>query len=563
MQSICIIRLSAIGDVCNAVAAVQAIQSSYSESQITWVVGRVEAELLRYLPGIRLVVFDKKRGWRAYRDLRRQLPETFDVLLSMQRSFRANLVTLCLKAKRKIGLPRQQAKEGHRWVVHEFAPDPLGPHVVDSFMAQARALGAEAEPRWLLPYGPDDDTRIDALLNPNRVKAHTETAEKQPLLVVSPSASKAERNWLPERYAEVMCHAAQAGFTLVLSGGPSKAEKQMAEAIIQAFNTLKPADAAIPVINLVGKTALTALLALFKRATLVITPDSGPAHMANSQGTMVLGLYAHSNPERTGPYHWRDQVVSVYQNAILDEYRQEAQHLPWGTRAHGKDLMARIAVDRVIAQFDAMTYPVLSAPVSTQVATPVAMPVAMPAATPAAATSTVSPTLPKRALFLDRDGVINQDLGFVHSRDEFHYLEGIFDLCRRFHQAGYALIVVTNQSGIGRGLYSEADFLALSDWMKDRFIVEGCPLTAVYYCPHHPREAEPPYRQDCHCRKPAPGMLLQAMQEHHITREGSLMIGNQATDIAAAEAAGIRGVLVETDQGGYTEIQPEPTTPIH
>lgn len=143
-----------------------------------------------------------------------------------------------------------------------------------------------------------------------------------------------------------------------------------------------------------------------------------------------------------------------------------------------------------------------------------------------------------RALFLDRDGVINVDRGYVSRPEDFEFVEGIFETCRRYQAQGYLLIVVTNQSGIARGLYSEQDFARLTDWMCERFREQGVTLTAVYHCPHHPDFGDPKTRH-CGCRKPAPGMLFRAIAEHHIDPARSIMIGDQPADMAAAAAAGI------------------------
>ena len=151
------------------------------------------------------------------------------------------------------------------------------------------------------------------------------------------------------------------------------------------------------------------------------------------------------------------------------------------------------------------------------------------------------------ALFLDRDGVINVDTGYLHRAEDCHFVAGIFDLVRRANEAGLPVFVVTNQAGIGRGYYSETQFLAFMDWMLARFAEHHAPLTKVYYCPHHPTDAVGDYRRHCACRKPGPGMLLEACREFAIDAAASTMIGNALSDMRAAEQAGIgrRIMLVE------------------
>ena len=154
-----------------------------------------------------------------------------------------------------------------------------------------------------------------------------------------------------------------------------------------------------------------------------------------------------------------------------------------------------------------------------------------------------------KALFLDRDGVVNVDHGYVFKSEEFEFIEGVFSTCKAFYDAGYKIIVVTNQSGIGRGYYSEADFFALNTWMKAQFTHHQIEITDVYFCPHHPKNALPAYLIDCNCRKPAPGMLLQGIKDHHIDPTLSVMVGDKLGDMQAAISANIRTkVLVRSGQ---------------
>lgn len=148
----------------------------------------------------------------------------------------------------------------------------------------------------------------------------------------------------------------------------------------------------------------------------------------------------------------------------------------------------------------------------------------------------------QRALFLDRDGVINFDAGYTCKIEEFRFIEGIFDLCRAARELGYLLVVATNQSGIGRGYFTEAAFMALTAWMQDRFLAEGAPLAAVYHCPFHP-DGLGQYRRQSDWRKPGPGMLLQAAKDLDLDLARSLMVGDSEIDIAAARAAGLAAAV--------------------
>ncbi len=157
---------------------------------------------------------------------------------------------------------------------------------------------------------------------------------------------------------------------------------------------------------------------------------------------------------------------------------------------------------------------------------------------------------PRRALFLDRDGVININHGYVHAPEQTDWVPGIFELVAKAHVRGYLPIVVTNQAGIGRGLYDEAAFLAYTAWMHAQFAARGTPLLASYWCPHHPGEGLGDYRVDCDCRKPRPGMLLQAIERFGIDPSRSLMIGDKQGDLDAAAAAGVPARLLREQDWG-------------
>jgi D-glycero-D-manno-heptose 1,7-bisphosphate phosphatase len=145
----------------------------------------------------------------------------------------------------------------------------------------------------------------------------------------------------------------------------------------------------------------------------------------------------------------------------------------------------------------------------------------------------------KPALFLDRDGVINIDHGYQHCIEGFEFVSGIFSLCQRFKRHNYELIVVTNQSGIARGYYSEQDFADLTSWMKTQFSQRNVPLSGVYYSPYHPQQGLGKYKKDSDCRKPKPGMLLQAAQDLEIDLHRSVMVGDSFSDMQAAYHAGV------------------------
>ena len=151
-----------------------------------------------------------------------------------------------------------------------------------------------------------------------------------------------------------------------------------------------------------------------------------------------------------------------------------------------------------------------------------------------------------KAIFLDRDGTLNIDYGYVHEIDNFKFIDGAIDALRELKKMGYMLVLVTNQSGIARGYFSEDQFLQLTEWMDWSLAEQDVDLDGIYYCPHHP-EGKGEYKEDCDCRKPKPGMLLQAIKELKIDPTQSIMVGDKVEDLKAGIGAKVKmNVLVRT-----------------
>lgn len=334
-RSLCLLRLSALGDAVHAVALVRDLQRAWPGLPITWVIGKGEAKLLEGLDGVEFVVFDKKAGLAGWRDLRRRLAgRRFDVLLNLQLALRAGLASTAIAADRRVGYDRGRSKEGHGLFINERIP-PGGHHVQDAFRQFLRPLGLEPGPvEWRLPVPAEAHAWAEA-----------ELPGDQPTLLVSPCSSHPLRNWRPERYAAVADHAAAQGWRVVLCGGRSELERGTADAILAAMQA--------PALDLVGKDTLKQLLALLGRATLVLTPDSGPTHMANAMGTAVLGLHACTDAERSGPYSDRRWCVNRYDEAARRFLGQSATALPWGKRVEFPGVMDLVEVADVIDRFEA------------------------------------------------------------------------------------------------------------------------------------------------------------------------------------------------------------------
>jgi heptosyltransferase I len=337
-RRICVLRLSALGDVCHTLPVVRALQDAWPQVQVTWVIGRLEHRLLGHLPDVEFVVFDKKAGTAAYRDLHRRLRgHRYDVLLHMQLAIRASLAAALVPADRKVGFDRARARELQWQFTNEHIAARRGEHVLDSLFGFAEHLGVrERSLRWDIPL---PDTALEY--------ARRAIPDGTPTLVVSPCSSHELRNWSAERYAAVADHAAaRHGLRVLICGGPSPLEKEYGARIESLMRQ--------PCVNLVGKDTLLEMLATLARATALVSPDSGPAHMATAVGTPVIGLYAATNPARSGPYFSRESSVDRYDAAARRFRGRPASELPWTTKIEEPGVMDLIATADVVERLDAL-----------------------------------------------------------------------------------------------------------------------------------------------------------------------------------------------------------------
>lgn len=336
---IAILRTSALGDVTHVVPLLRSLQSALPAARITWLIGKLERKLVGDIEDVEFVTFEKSRGLAGWHEVRRALRDRrFDVLLHMQVSMRANLLSLAVSAQRRIGYDRARSKELHGAFINERIAAQHGQHVLDALGSFAAPLGVQHhEIRWDIPLPAQD-----------LAWAQAQWPTDRPALIISPCSSHALRNWRAERYAAVADHAIKAlGMQVVLSGGRSADERHMGDAIL--------AHTRSPLIDLIGKDTLKGALAMYARAQLVLSPDSGPMHMANAMGTPVLGLHAATNPERSGPYSDRQWCVDRYDDAARTFLHKPASELPWGTRIQRPGVMDLISVDDVIERLEAFS----------------------------------------------------------------------------------------------------------------------------------------------------------------------------------------------------------------
>ncbi|MDN5923676.1 MAG: glycosyltransferase family 9 protein [Xanthomonadales bacterium] len=335
--SLCLLRTSALGDVTHVVPLLRRLQRTLPGCQLTWIIGKPERRLLGDIDGVEFITFDKSQGMAGWGAVHQQLRgRRFDALLHMQVALRANLLSLALSARRRIGYDRARSKDLHGLFINERIAEQPGQHVLDAMGSFADPLGVPAaSARWDIPI-PEEA----------QAWAREQCPDGPPVLLISPCSSHALRNWRAERYAAVANHAVKAlGMRIVLSGGPTAIEHAMGDAISAQLQG--------PALNLIGKDTLKRALALYQRASIVLTPDSGPMHMANAVGAPVLGLHAATNPERSGPYSDRRWCVNRYDAAARQYLGKVAAGIPWGTRIQRPGVMDLISVDDVIERLEA------------------------------------------------------------------------------------------------------------------------------------------------------------------------------------------------------------------
>jgi len=336
--SLCILRLSAIGDTCHVVPVVRALQRAWPTTRLTWIIGRTEARLMALLPGVEFITIDKSAGLAAMRTLHQALrARRFDVLLHMQLSLCASLSSLAVRAPMRLGFDRARARELQWLFTNRRIAPRRNEHVLDSFQGFLTALGLEPGPlEWNLPL-PAAACDYAARLIPDR----------HPTLIVSPCSSHVARNWRAERYAAIIDHAVQRhDMRVLLCGGRTSLELDMGRAIERLVR--------VPLINQIGRDTLPEMLALLARARALLSPDSGPVHMATMVATPVIGLYAATRLQRAGPYFSRQWCVDRYQAAAQRFRGRSAAQLPWHEKIEQPGVMDLIEVADVRERLDAL-----------------------------------------------------------------------------------------------------------------------------------------------------------------------------------------------------------------
>ena len=329
-REICIIMLSALGDAVHVLPVVNALKRAWPGTRITWVVQPVPYLLVKDHPAVdRLIVFRRRKGlsaWRSFADAAGQLRDRpFNLLLALQVYAKAGLLAALTPAERKIGFDRARARDLNWLVTSErIRPHPVQ-HVQDQYFEFLEHLGVDPEPvEWRIPISGAERAAQRAFFGDL----------DRPACAVVVGTSKAEKNWLPERYARTL-DALETDFGLrpVLVGGPSAAERRMADEVLSRTGAR--------VVDTLGDD-LRRLVWLLDGARLVLSPDTGPLHLARALDTPVVGLYGYTNPKRYGPYRkYLDLVVDGYARYPGEPYAPSMEYRPEG--------MARVTVEGVLA----------------------------------------------------------------------------------------------------------------------------------------------------------------------------------------------------------------------
>lgn len=331
-REICIVMLSAIGDAVHVLPVANALKRAWPECRITWIVQPVPHALVSAHPAIDdFVVFRRRRGvgaWRSYRDLARTLRgRSFDLLLALQVYFKAGLITALAPARVKLGFDRRRARDA-QWLFtdHRIPPHPPQ-HVQDQYLEFLDWLGVDPHP---VTWG----------LRPTSAECEAQRtffgALDRPACAVVVGTSKPEKNWTADGYARVLERVeAEHGLRPVLVGGPARAERRMADAVL--------AGTRARVVDTLGDD-VRRLLWLLEGSALVITPDTGPLHIARAVGTPVVSLFGRTNPRRSGPYQaYRDLIVDGYAAYEGEEYSAAPE---------SRDGMRRVTVAAVMEKVD-------------------------------------------------------------------------------------------------------------------------------------------------------------------------------------------------------------------
>ena len=332
---ICIVRLSAIGDVCMMVPTVKTIQKGLPNAQITWIISNPGYELVKDLPGVEFLVINKPRSFKDYIKLYKQLGQyQFDIVLATQANMRVNLLYPAIKSPRKIGFDKLRARD-MQWLFTNEKIEFKDQHLVESFLEFAIKAGASAcEINWNIPLSDDDNNKAKEIINSKKTK-HS--------IAINPFTSKDERNWDLQRYAQLIDQIYNKyGCHIILTGGADPKEQAKIQKIIDLCQNREK------ITNSSGTLSLKQLAALLSNVDCLISPDTAAVHIASAMKTAVIGLYAVAPSKLSGPYFSKQLTLDKFGDAVAKILNKKLEDIPWKTRVHDSRAMQLIQVEDVM-----------------------------------------------------------------------------------------------------------------------------------------------------------------------------------------------------------------------
>lgn len=487
-----------LGDAVLALPVLANLRRSFPSARISLLVRPWLGPLFRSLPCIDELVELPGRGelvWAATALRQRD----FELALLLPNSFRTALISRLAGIPHRVGYAADWRNSLLTVGVRPVSGRPL--HQADSYLDLLRALKWDA---WLRPTEflrpPGSDAEAEKLLSKSGLPPHA------PVIGITPGATYGTaKRWPVERFAEAADRLANRFGTVALLFG-SSGEASLTGAIRSRMRGA--------VIDFGGRTTLPELAGLLGRCALLLTNDTGSMHLASALGVPCVAVFGPTDPRRTGPLGSRHQVLHDPPTCSPCRYRD----CPIDHRC-----MQGLDVERVVAAAEALLARSISI---------------------AEENVRLAP-----AVFLDRDGTINEEVGAIQRPDMMRPIPKAAEALKRLGEAGYRRIVVSNQARVARGDATEELVEASHQRLLELLQAAGGGTDAFYYCPHHPREGRFPYRRNCLCRKPAPGLIQQASYEQQVDLERSYVVGDKVSDMLLADGLGLPSVLVLTGYG--------------
>ena len=512
-----------IGDAVMCEPAIAALRRLYPQAELSLLAKPAVAELFKGHPAASRVLVYEDRGehagltgkWRLAQAMRRG---RFDLAILFQNAFEAALLAFLAGIPRRYGY----ATDGRRLLLSDSLPRPgkhAVAHQVEYYLAMLRPLGCEERavpPRLVLSAG--EETAMARRL------ADSGITGSEPLIGLNPGSTYGgAKRWLPERFAETADRLAAHYNARVLIVG-ARGEEPLAQTIAGRIRART--------VVLSGKTSVQELMAAVKRCTVFITNDTGPMHIAAAFGVPLVAVF--------GPTDWRTTAPFGTGHALV---RQPVDCSPCLLRECPIDhrCMTRVTVDEV---YQAAIVQMASRQAATSGAQHSGL-------------STQHLPLHGVTVFLDRDGTTNRDTGYIKTPDELQIFPGAVEAVARLKQAGARVVMITNQSGVGRGLFSADTLGAIHARLRSVFEAGGAPFDGLYYCPHHPDDG-------CACRKPGTAMVERAVADLGLDLSRAYVLGDQRRDVDLARRIGAKGILVTTgptSTQALEELRQEGTVP--